>query len=500
MNTNYKFIISRVSKEYTQQKKRKPYNKYIVLYRSLKICIHNREIPHNWLLPSTRLLASELKMSRTTINKAFELLQLEKIIIAKPGSGSRVNYDPATEIQNNSEPILDCHENYPQISEKGISYLSNLVLLNRPHTNNLAFRPGLPPLDVFPANQWKKLMDGYWRYVKSSGLSYSNSTGIIDLKKSIQNYLNVSRNIKCNHRQIVVVSGSLQSLYLISNSLINPKDSVVVENPLFPNVHSVFKSSQANLIPIEIDNEGLDIKKLEMVPKAKIIHVTPSNHYPLGVKMSLKRRQEILQWASKNSALVIENDYENEIANATESIPSIYSLDTQDRTIYIGTFNRLLHPSIRLGYMILPKYLVATVSAIQEHSHRFVSPSIQVVMNQFIDKNYLYKHIKTSLLMARKRHDLFVSIFNEKCKTMQLQKKPFSSFHLLAFFKNKISTDKEQLIIQKLKQHKISVFSLRKCYVGHAQKQGLILGYSSVRPAVLKRKLDLLIKVLNKEL
>ena len=115
MNTNYKFIISRVSKEYTQQKKRKPYNKYIVLYRSLKICIHNREIPHNWLLPSTRLLASELKMSRTTINKAFELLQLEKIIIAKPGSGSSVNYDPVTEIQNNSEPILDSHENYPQI-------------------------------------------------------------------------------------------------------------------------------------------------------------------------------------------------------------------------------------------------------------------------------------------------------------------------------------------------------------------------------------------------
>jgi len=498
MNTNYKFAINRIHKEYLNQEKFKPYTKYVVLYRSIKQCILNHELPHDWLLPSTRILAQELDLSRTTTNKAYELLQLEKLILSKAGSGNKVNYDSSI----NSEKEISKKKSsnkmlYPTISQKGISYLKNVSLLNRPHDNNLAFRPGLPPIDVFPVNQWKKLLDAYWRHIKSSGLSYSNSTGIEELKKSIRKYLYVSRNIKCSHDQIVIVSGSLQSLYLITNALINKGDSVVIENPLFPNVHSVFKSSEANLIPIDLDDEGIDITQMNTIKKqVKLAHVTPSNHYPLGIKMSLKRRQEVLNWAAKNKALIIENDYENEIASADESIPTIFSLDTEDRTIYMGTFNRLLHPSIRLGYMIVPKYLVHTVAAIQEHSHRFVTPSIQVVMNQFIEKNYLYQHIKKSIEVAKTRHDLFISLFNEKSKNMYIQHKSFSSFHVLALYKNDVSVEDENKLIQQLKGHNVTVFSLSKCYVGDPKLKGLILGYSSVRPNFLKQKVKQMTELL----
>lgn len=498
MNTNYKFAINRIHKEYLNQEKFKPYTKYVVLYRSIKQCILNHELPHDWLLPSTRILAQELDLSRTTTNKAYELLQLEKLILSKAGSGNKVNYDSSI----NSEKEISKKKSsnkmlYPTISQKGISYLKNVSLLNRPHDNNLAFRPGLPPIDVFPVNQWKKLLDAYWRHIKSSGLSYSNSTGIEELKKSIRKYLYVSRNIKCSHDQIVIVSGSLQSLYLITNALINKGDSVVIENPLFPNVHSVFKSSEANLIPIDLDDEGIDITQMNTIKKqVKLAHVTPSNHYPLGIKMSLKRRQEVLNWAAKNKALIIENDYENEIANADESIPTIFSLDTEDRTIYMGTFNRLLHPSIRLGYMIVPKYLVHTVAAIQEHSHRFVTSSIQVVMNQFIEKNYLYQHIKKSIEVAKTRHDLFISLFNEKSKNMYIQHKSFSSFHVLALYKNDVSVEDENKLIQQLKGHNVTVFSLSKCYVGDPKLKGLILGYSSVRPNFLKQKVKQMTELL----
>ncbi len=489
MNTNYKFVIERIKKEYSNQEKHEPFNKYIVLYRSIKECILNKEIPHDWLLPSTRVLAQQLGLSRTTINKSYELLQLEKLIISKAGSGNRVNYDISfNNEKEKSEKYFD--ENlYPNLSQKGISYLKNFSLLNRPHDNNLAFRPGLPPIDVFPVNQWKKLLDTYWRHVKSSGLSYSNSTGIVELKKSISNYLNISRNIKCDFEQIVIVSGSLQSLYLITNALIDNGDSVVLENPVFPNVHSVFKSSEANLIPIDLDDEGISISKMNRIKeKPKIVHITPSNHYPLGIKMSLKRRQEILQWASQNNALIIENDYENEIANSLSSNPTVFSLDTEDRTIYMGTFNRLLHPSIRLGYMIVPKYLVNTVSAIQEHSHRFVTPSIQVVMNQFIEKNYLFQHIKNSIEAAKERHEIFISVFEAKSKNMYIENKTFSSFHIVALFKKNVSVEYEMKVIQELKEHNITVFSLSKCYLKNPKQKGLILGFSSIRPNILKTK------------
>jgi GntR family transcriptional regulator/MocR family aminotransferase len=497
MNTNYKFAINRIQKEYLNQEKIKPFNKYVVLYRSIKQCILTNELPHDWLLPSTRILAQELEISRTTTNKAYELLQLEKLILSKAGSGNRVNHNSSrnSEIEINKKYINKSL--YPSISQKGVSYLNNFSLLNRPHDSNLAFRPGLPPIDVFPVNQWKKLLDAYWRHIKSSGLSYSNSTGIEELKKSIRNYLNVSRNIKCDYEQIIIVSGSLQSLYLITNTLIDKDDSVVIENPLFPNVHSVFKSSEANLIPIDLDNEGIDIAQMNTIKKqVKVAHITPSNHYPLGTKMSLKRRHEVLNWAAKNKSLIIENDYENEIANAVESIPTIFSLDAEDRTIYMGTFNRLLHPSIRLGYMIVPKYLVNTVAAIQEHSHRFVTPSIQVVMNQFIEKNYLFQHINNSIDVAKKRHDLFISLFNEKSKNMYIQNKSFSSFHVLALFKNYVSVEDEKKIIEALKKQNITVFSLSKCYVGKPKLKGLIIGYSSVKPNIIKEKVNKMVKLL----
>ena len=497
MNTNYKFAINRIQKEYLNQEKIKPFNKYVVLYRSIKQCILNNELPHDWLLPSTRILAQELEISRTTTNKAYELLQLEKLILSKAGSGNRVNHNSSrnSEIEINKKYINKSL--YPSISQKGVSYLNNFSLLNRPHDSNLAFRPGLPPIDVFPVNQWKKLLDAYWRHIKSSGLSYSNSTGIEELKKSIRNYLNVSRNIKCDYEQIIIVSGSLQSLYLITNTLIDKDDSVVIENPLFPNVHSVFKSSEANLIPIDLDNEGIDIAQMNTIKKqVKVAHITPSNHYPLGTKMSLKRRHEVLNWAAKNKSLIIENDYENEIANAVESIPTIFSLDAEDRTIYMGTFNRLLHPSIRLGYMIVPKYLVNTVAAIQEHSHRFVTPSIQVVMNQFIEKNYLFQHINNSIDVAKTRHDLFISLFNEKSKNMYIQNKSFSSFHVLALFKNYVSVKDEKKIIEALKKQNITVFSLSKCYVGKPKLKGLIIGYSSVKPNIIKEKVNKMVKLL----
>ncbi|WP_338408999.1 PLP-dependent aminotransferase family protein [uncultured Flavobacterium sp.] len=492
MNTNHDFAIHRIQKEYERQKNIKPFNKYIVIYRAMKTCIENNEFPNDWLLPSTRILANELLLSRTTVIKAYELLLLEKTISSKTGSGYRVSYDNVAITKKQNVNLNNTNQDlYPAISGKGQAYLENISLLNRLTTNNLAFKPGLPPIDVFPVHQWKKLLNTYWRHVKSSGLSYSQSTGLKELKTSISNYLKVSRNISCNSEHIIIVSGSLQSLYLIANTLIDKNDSVILENPLFPNVHSVFKSSQANLIPIDIDDQGIMIKDMNSFihKKPKLIHVTPSNHYPLGTKMSLKRRTELVHWASANKALIIENDYENEIANTTSTMPTIYSLDTEDRTIYIGTFNRLLHPSIRLGYMIVPSYLIDVVEGLQEHSHRFISPSIQTVMNQFIEKNYLYQHVKNCIETARVRHDLFLTEFEKECKSMYIESKSFSSFHVVAYFKEAVGEKFELDIIAKLNQINITAFSLSKCYIGISKRQGLIFGYASIRSNLMKKEI-----------
>jgi GntR family transcriptional regulator/MocR family aminotransferase len=498
MNTNSSFAIERISVAFDSRPSLDDAgNKYIRLYRAIKDCIENQELPVNWVVPSTRQLANALVLSRTTVIKAYELLQLEKLIVARAGSGYRVygrEHQPITERLQ-----AESNVGYPALSEKGQAFFENINILNRQTNTGIAFKPGLPPIDIFPINQWKNLLNTYWRYVKSSELSYEQGSGMEMLKGQIATYLNVSRNLKCQPEQVVITSGSLQSIYLLSGALINKGDGVVLEDPTFPNVHSIFKSNLAKLLPVGVDAEGIRIDGLEEAAshQPKLVHLTPSDHYPLGIKMSLQRRMEVLQWASKNNVYIIENDYEHEIGNAELSMPSIYSLDQEHRTIYLGTFNRLLYPSIRLGFMVLPPQLVHVIEALLEHSHRFVSPSLQIVMGQFIEKNYLYRHLKNLIEVARERKSLFERQFADQPNRLVIQPHAFNSLHLLAHFKNASDISAEKNLIQKLAQQQISAYSLSKCYIQQPAVAGLILGYSTVRPVAMREQLRLMLRIMQ---
>jgi GntR family transcriptional regulator/MocR family aminotransferase len=487
MNTNYSFAVQRIQLSYIHQLKQEKASKYIHLYEAIKKCIKDVELPHNWVLPSTRILAQELKVSRTTVIKAYELLLLEKKITSRTGSGYRVSYHES-EIKEVAKVADNQNDWYPEISSTGKAFLNNVSLINRSSQNNIAFRPGLPPLDIFPINQWKNLLNSYWRYTKTSGLSYARSTGIDPLKKSISDYLNVSRNVRCDYRQIVVVSGSLQSLYLTANVLIEPGDSVILENPVFPNVHSIFNSMRAHILPVNIEKDGVSIHELNQYKSQhpKLIHVTPTNQYPLGIKMSLQKRKELLQWASDNKTLIIENDYEHEIANDKDKVPTIYSLDSEDRTIYIGTFNRLLHPSIRLGFLVLPKYLIPSVEALQEHSHRFVAPSIQVVMSQFIERNYLYRHLKNVITTSEERRRIFLKFHKQYLSHLEIVNDPTQSLHIVLKLKES-EGHLESEVIEQLKLENITIYPLSKCYTAQDKEYGFILGYAALRSNLIEK-------------
>lgn len=462
---------------------------YLNLYQLLKNGILNHDYPVGNFLPPTRKLAEYLKISRSSVNRSYELLCIEGYIISKPGAGYLIlDFLKKSEIRK--VPISA--DRYAELSFEGKSFLQNINLINPTDDKSVAFRPGLPPLDIFPVNQWKNLSNLYWRHIKASTLTYYPASGIDSLKKSLSSYLNISRNLRLDYHQIIIVSGSLQSLYLIGKVLIERGDTVHMENPTFPNVHTIFKSLNANIEGMSVDAEGA------MVPKSKaknssapkVIHLTPSAHYPTGVPMTLKRRMEMLDWASANKCFIIENDYEHEVICRNKTVPSIFSLDTEDRTIYLGTFNRVLHPSIRLGYMIVPNHLMHAVQALQKMSHRFISPSIQIVMNQFIEKKMLMNHVKNLQIVADQRKKSFVEAFNEafqgKLKISESQSK---ELHLLIELPEKVSESK---FISILQDHNIVVHPYSRCFIGGETKKGIILGYSSIRTPTMKKKVQLM--------
>lgn len=462
---------------------------YKKIYNKIKKNIINGSIPNNTQLPSSRELAKYLHISRSTVIKTYELLTFERLIIAKKGSGFLVSY--VYDLPHNKKELKKNIYVYPKISKQAKLFQSHGYLTTDNFTkNNIAFRPGLPPLDIFPIKTWNKLSNIYWKGATPTKLSYAPSEGIDDLRINISNYLKIHRNINCDYSQIIIVSGSLHSLFLIGNSLINKNDKVIMENPTFPRAYNLFKSLQADVIPCDVDDEGIMINSINYNSKTKLVYTTPSNQYPLGIKMSKNRRLELLDWVSNNNSLIIEDDYDHEFSNLENPISSIYSLDKEERVIYLGTFNKLLHPSLRVGYMIAPKYLITPIKSIYEQSSRFIPASGQFILNNFIIGGHLNKHVKNVIEISEERKKLFISqtknIFN------------FSKINIGLHIIGKLINNKDDIYAYKLLlKNNVIAYPLSNYYISKEKKSGLVMGYSSVNNKVMKEKTDLINSLLS---
>ncbi|WP_165819369.1 PLP-dependent aminotransferase family protein [Flagellimonas aquimarina] len=461
---------------------------YMKLSNSFMRAINKKKLVKGYQLPPTRLLAKDMGLSRSTVIKAYEILCLENYIYAVQGSGYYVNDIKDKKIKYSLRTQKQITK-YPEVSERAEHFSSNITLMNRGHNKGIAFRPGLPPLDVFPVRQWQNLTNNYWRDIKYSDMSYSHTLGLDCLRRNIADYLKMYRNIQCDYSQIIIVTGSLHSLSIIGDLLLNKKDEVVVENPTYANALAVFKSLKAKIVPAEIDSEGLSLDSLSHVKlkKGKLIFTTPSNQYPTGVQMSLKRRLELLDWAQENNMIIVEDDYDNEFSNWESPITSIFGLDKGNRVFYQGTFNKILHPSIRLGYLIAPPHYVDSIKAMFEQSLRFISPVTQRVMSDFIEKDYLNQHLRKVVQVVNERKQFFVehfkNVFDDSVKIQPANQ----GLHLMA----KLPDDMCDIEVSKMLIDKeIISFPYSKYFIKTKKEKGLVMGFSSVSTPVIKQKLE----------
>lgn len=482
MHFNIKSVLANTT--YWYQKNTPIYKR---LYFSLKHLIIKNAIPYKTKLPPTRLIAKDLSISRSTVVKAFDLLCFDRFIVAKKGSGYFVSYWSKSD--NNQVQNL-FKSNYPPISKRAKRFQKyQYISTDNFSKENVAFRPGLPPLDIFPVKKWKAISNLYWQGVTSTHLSYAPAEGIGYLRKSIANYLKIYRHIECDYRQIIITSGSLHSLYLLANVLIDKGDEIVMENPTFPRAYNLFKSVRANIISCSIDSEGLNIGEV-LSKKIKLIYTTPSSQYPLGIRMSVNRRTELLEFASKRNSLIIEDDYDHEFSNWKNPIPSLFSLDVENRVVYLGTFNKLLHPALRVGYMIAPPYLINPIKAIYEQSNRFIPISTQTILHRFMEKNLLNLHIRNVLNTVAERRALFLKMTKNSLEVS----KNNEGLHLIGKLKYPI---KDVEAYQLLLKHNVVAYPLSNYYFTKEKKEGLVLGFSSVYKKMIIEKTKVMNKVLG---
>jgi GntR family transcriptional regulator/MocR family aminotransferase len=372
---------------------------YRWLYASLRAEILHGRLRPGVRLPSTRALASQYGLARGTIINAFEQLKSEGYIQGCVGSGTHVSKVlPEKLLQISpehaaseaaSKPALQ-RKRQPTISDYGRRAKLFGGYENRP---TRAFRANLPALDLFPVALWTKITLRCLRRISRRQLMGCDPLGYIPLRQAVAEYLSSSRGVRCVPEQVAIVSGVQECLDLTARLLLNPGNRVCVENPGYPGAVMAFQAFGARMCAATVDGEGIEIGQLPS-RGVRLIYVTPGHQFPLGTTMSLTRRLQLLEWARKSGAMILEDDYDGEYRYSGRPIPALQGLDDRGLVLYAGSFSKVLFPALRLGYLVIPVDLVHHFEAIQSLTSRHAPLLEQLVLSDFITEGHFGRHLR----------------------------------------------------------------------------------------------------------
>ncbi len=450
---------------------------YRQLYDGYREAIVERRLRAGQRLPSTRSLAAELGMSRIPVLNAFEQLLEEGYFETRIGSGTFV----ATSLPDEFfRPVRRTPARAPasRPARRIVGRSSEALVGKKPKPWFKGLGPfsvGQPPVDGFPIRIWSRLTARHSRNPDPSLLHYGSQMGLSSLREAVAEYLRTVRAVRCEAEQIMIVNGSQQALELSARVLLDPGSPVWVEDPGYFGAQNVLKLAGARLVPVPVDEEGLDVSAgIARCPRARAVFVTPSHQFPLGVTMSASRRLQLLDWARRSGSWIIEDDYDSEYRYGSLPIAALQGLDRDSRVIYIGTFTKTLFPAIRLGYLVLPIDLVERFVEVRKAVDSFSPTFHQAVLTDFIREGHFARHVrKMRLLCGERRSALVNAIQSEIGGTLRVLGDQ-AGMNLVAALPEGW---RDREISERAASQGLWVAPLSECYLGKAPRQGLLLGY-----------------------
>jgi GntR family transcriptional regulator / MocR family aminotransferase len=471
---------------------------YRQLYERMRSEILGGRLPASTRLPSTRTLATELGVSRSTVVTAFEHLLAEGYLEGKIGSGTYVAGSLPEELLG--VHARKAHQPGPVRSGLGLSRRGTLLAATptavvRDGGTPRAFRPGVPALDEFPYGVWRRISGNVWRRPSGALLGYGDPAGYGPLREEISTHLRASRAVRCAPEQVIVVSGSQQALDLASRVLLDPGDAVWVEDPGYMGARGALSGSGARLVPVPVDEEGLVVASgIERGPGARLACITPSHQYPLGVTMSLARRLELLRWASRSGAWVIEDDYDSEYRYTGRPLEALQGLDTEGRVVYVGTFSKVLFPALRLGYLVVPPDLVDAFTAARELTDRHPPTAEQAVLAEFIAGGHFIRHLRRMRALYAARQEALIEEISRELSGLLDADPAGSGMHLVGWLPDGVDDGEASRLAagQGVEAPPISLYRIHPDGRG-----GLMLGYAAVHESGIRDGVRRLAKALH---
>ena len=462
---------------------------YQQIYDSFRMRVLRGELRAGQLVPSTRELARELRVSRLPVLDAYAQLHAEGYFESKVGAGTFI----AASLPDGVAPKPSTGRGERPLSKRAAA----LPPYERPSwaASLGPFQIGQPDLHSFPIEIWSKLVARYSRRMRVKALQYGDPMGLPELREAVAHYLRTSRAVRCEAQQIMIVSGSQQALDLSARMLLDAGAPAWVEEPGYWLVHHVLRAAGCRAVPVPVDAEGLDVAAgIRLRRNARAVFVAPSHQYPFGVTMSATRRLQLLEWARRAGAWGVEDDSDSEYRYDSNPIASLQGLDEDARVIYIGTFSKVMFPSLRLGYVVMPPDLVPRFAAMRQTMDLCPAHIMQAVMADFIREGHFARHVRRMRpIYAERRRVLVAELERElgHCATVTGDE---AGMHLTILLSGKRN---DRAIAAKANQQGLYVSALSDLYAGATRRQGLVLGFGNARTSQIPEAVRLLAKIVE---
>lgn len=469
---------------------------YRWLYTALRQAILQGRLRPGIRLPATRDLAAQYQLSRGTIVNAFEQLKSEGYAEGTIGSGTYVSKVLPEQLLH-AERISRSH---PPVPHRPARRLTGFALRVRPFPSlevrpTRAFRANIPALDAFPTTLWAQVTARRWRRASTNFLLGCGPMGYRPLRDAVADYLTASRGVKCVSEQIAIVSGVQEALDLVARIFLNPGDKVSMESPGYIGAAAVFKAVRATVCSLPVDNQGMMLKESGL-RGSRLVYVTPAHQFPLGITMSLSRRLELLEWARKAGALIFEDDYDSEYRYSGRPIPALQGLDRNGQVLFAGSFSKVLFPSLRLGYLVVPEDLVGRFSATKSVTSRHPPLLEQTVLCDFIREGHFGRHLRRMRELYAERWSVLMECAREDLPGLLEISNVEAGLQTVGWLAPGIDA---KSAVQAASTRNVEVIPLNFYAQGRVRRHGLQLGFAAVPPQEIRRGVRELALVLERE-
>ncbi|WP_211129967.1 PLP-dependent aminotransferase family protein [Serratia surfactantfaciens] len=454
---------------------------------ALRQAIHHGALGVGQRLPSSRVLAGDLNLSRVTVEAAYGQLEAEGYLQRRVGQGTfvaiRIAKSPPTTARGTGTGT-----GMPRLSRRGQQIVQTGGCRDPQHPQ--AFAAGSPDLRAFPLALWKQLTAQRLRLQGESLLRYGDPQGYLPLREAIAAHVNQTRGVVCDARQVIVLTSSQQALQLIATLLLDGGDSVWMEEPGYAGARNAFISAGAALTPVAVDSDGLRAEP--PLPDPRLIYLTPSHQYPTGAALSLARRLALLALAERQQAWIIEDDYDSEFHYDGLPIPAMQGLDRCGRVLYLGTFSKSLFPSLRLAYLIVPPALVSPFVTARTVYDGHSAQLMQAVTAEFIRQGHFAAHIRYMRQLYRSRRDVLLAEMREKLSHFATPIPAAGGLQLSVW----LPPGQEAALSRQARRLGILTPGLSAQYqTTQAQRDGWLLGFSALTPGEIRSAVERLARI-----